>query len=161
MPWETYTPLPPAPPPDLPWEQWAGAGAALALCMAAGVLLARHRVRKRPRPAMEPDPGQRALRALAAIPADWPVDRSASAGARVLRAYLGAVGMGPGLAHPARSFSGLRAAESWRGLTDLLEDMESLACRPHPPRADWEQTRDLAARLLAAPPAPVQKGGAP
>jgi hypothetical protein len=123
------------------------------------MLFSRRHLRRRGRPAPDPDPDERALRALAAIPVEWPVDRSAAAGARVLRAYLGAVGMGPGLAHPARSFSGLRVAEAWRELTDLLVEMEELACRPHPPRARWEEARDLAARLLATPTRRAQEGG--
>lgn len=159
MPWETYQAVPPSPPPDLTWVNWAGAGAALVLLMATAVLLSRKHLRRRPPPLPMPDPGQHALRAFAAIPHEWPVDRSAAAGARVLRAYLGAVGMGPGLAHPARSFSGLRAADAWRGLTNLLVEMEGLSCRPHPARKDWEDARDLAVSFLSRGGA-TKEGGA-
>jgi hypothetical protein len=160
MPWETYQAIPPAPPPEPTWADWTGAVAALVLVMAAAVVLSRKHLRRRPPPPPAPDPGQHALRALAAIPPEWPVDRAAAAGARVLRAYLGAVGMGPGLAHPARSFSGLRAADAWRDLTNLLVEMETLSCRPHPPRKDWEDARDLAAGFLKRGGASHPEGGA-
>ena len=160
MPWEEYPPVPPAPPPDLTWEHWVGAGSALLLLMLVAVLLSRRFLRRRPAPRPAPDPGEHAMRALAAIPPEWPVDRSAAAGARVLRAYLAAVGMGPGLAHPARSFSGLRAADAWRGLTNLLVEMEDLSCRPHPARKDWEDARDLATGLLTRTGAHPMEGGA-
>ena len=148
MPWESYQALPPAPAPDLPWEHWAGAGAALVLLVMAAVLVSRKSLRKPPLPEPPALPRERALKALEAIPAGWPVDRSAAAGARVLRAYLGAMGMGPGLSHPARSFSGLRAADAWRALTNLLVEMESLSCRTNPAREDWESARALAAESI-------------
>lgn len=161
MPWETYQPLPPSPPPELPWQQWSGASVALMLMMTAAILISRKFLRRRPPPAPEPDPQRRALNALGAIPGDWPVDRSAAAGARVLRAYLGAVGMGPGLSHPARSFSGLRAADAWRGLTNLLVEMEALSCRPHPSRVDWEEARALASTFISTGGESTEGGGAP
>ena len=160
MPWEEYPPVPPAAPPDLTWVDWTGAGSTLLVLMAVAVLLSRRFLRRRAGPPPVPDPGRQALRALAAIPPEWPVDRSAAAGARVLRAYLGAVGMGPGLSHPARSFSGLRAAEAWRGLTDLLVEMESISCRPHPARRAWEDARDLAVAILTNGGTSAREGGA-
>ncbi|MFM7180277.1 MAG: hypothetical protein ACKO2G_02250 [Verrucomicrobiales bacterium] len=161
MPWEQYQALPPAPPPELSWQHWAGAGVALVILLITAVVLSRRFLRKRPLPLPPPLPSNRALNALSAIPADWPVDRSAAAGARVLRAYLGAVGMGPGLAHPARSFSGLRAAEAWRELTNLLVEMESLSCRLHPTRADWDDARALAETFLKTTGQTSTQGGAP
>lgn len=159
MPWETYQVVPPTPPPDPTWGQWSGAGAALLLAMVWAIVLSRKHLRRRPPLAPMPDPSEHALRALAAIPGEWPVDSAAAAGARVLRAYLGAVGMGPGPAHPARSFSGLRAAQAWRDLTNLLVELEELSCRPQPKREHWDEARALAVALLTRSEAPVKEGG--
>ena len=159
MPWETYQAVPPAPPEDLSWVDWTGAGTALVLVMAAAIWLSRKHLRRRPPPPPLPEPGPHALRALAAIPAEWPVDRAAAAGARVLRAYLGAVGMGPGLAHPARSFSGLRAADAWRDLTNLLVEMEDLSCRAEPSQVAWDDARALAVTYLSREVMAAKEGG--
>ena len=96
-----------------------------------------------------PPPHEQARRALAAIPGDWPTARSAAAGARIVRGYLGAVGFSLGPAYPAREFAGMREAGGFRPWVDLLERLEGLACRPYPERRHWDEARDELGGLLA------------
>ena len=64
------------------------------------------------------------------------------------------------MAHPASEFSGLRSAEAWHGMIELLAEMESLACRPIRPArpgstpAPWRCARSTTPRPPPVPPLP-------
>ena len=155
MPWPDLNPVEPPPAMPIPWTTWAAGGVLLCVLVVVAVLALRRTLRKKPVLLPPPDPRQRALQALAAIPDDWPTARCAAAGARILRGYFAVLALGPGTAHPAKDFSGLRAAEPMRDLTDTLAALESLACRPHPARADWLAARDAAVTSLQSPVVPA------
>ncbi len=143
--------------PGVPWTAWLIGAGLLVMFMGIAILLLRKQLRRKPPVTPPIDPALRAVTALGSIPEEWSTEKCAAAGARILRGFLATRGFGPGLAYPAKEFSGLRAAEGWRQLTSLLEEMESMACRPHPVRADWQEARELALRALLPPPLP--KGG--
>ena len=140
--------------PSVPWTMWLVGAVLLVFALAITCWFLRRHVHRRVATAPPPDPIVRAVQALGSIPDDWSTERAAAAGARILRGFLAVIGFGPGLAHPAREFSGLRSASTWRELVDLLEEMEQLACRPHPSRAAWQQARDLAMCALNQAPRP-------
>lgn len=144
MNWPALNPVEQAPALPVPWSAWVVGGALLFALMVLAVLALRRTLFQKPRILPPPDPKQRALQAMAAIPDDWPTERCAAAGARILRGYFAVLALGPGTAHPAKDFRGLRAAEPMRDLTLVLAEMEALACRQHPARADWHDARERA-----------------